>query len=87
MCPEPPARPQVSIAQHELVPFTNMGNLAAPVVIALCANSSVYHGTRAGVCSARETLMSRTYGNEDRYGMIGALPQPNSPTTSARLQR
>jgi hypothetical protein len=68
MCPEPPARPQVSIAQHELVPFTNMG-------------------TRAGVCSARETLMSRTYGNEDRYGMIGALPQPNSPTTSARLQR
>ena len=58
----------------------------APVVIALCANSAVYEGAAQPFCSAREVLMSKTYGTPERYGMIGADPPPSPRTFPASLR-
>mmetsp|Transcript_24709 Transcript_24709/g.34060 ORF Transcript_24709/g.34060 Transcript_24709/m.34060 type:complete len:429 (-) Transcript_24709:198-1484(-) len=62
----------VSILQSEILPLTNVCNLLAPVVVALCGNSSVYAGQQAGVCSARMSLMADTQRDHPhRHAMPG----------------
>ena len=62
---------QVDIGRPELVRMINFGNLMAPVIVVLCANSPVYGGTLSPFCSAREGLMGQIYAAEHRHGMIG----------------
>ncbi len=64
---------QIDICRPELVRMINFGNLIAPIVIALCANSPVYGGALSPFCSAREGLMGQIYAAEARHGMI---PRP-----------
>ena len=59
----------VDISRDEAVTLLNFGNLMAPVVVALCANSPVVAGATTGDCSAREGRMIHApYGQ--RHGMI-----------------
>ena len=67
---------QMAIAQDELVQILNVGNLMAPVLIALCANSPVYAGRPSPFGSAREGRMAEIHANEYRHGM------PAQPYTS-----
>ncbi len=60
---------QVDIGRHELVHMLNFGNLVAPVIIALCANSPVYDGKLSPYCSAREGRMATIHAGEHRHGM------------------
>lgn len=64
----------VAIGRDELVLMLNFGNLMAPVLIALCANSPVHSGKTSLYCSAREGhhLQIDTRGfrqPEPRHGM------------------
>jgi len=63
---------QVDVARHEMVDMLNFGNLMAPVLIALCANSPVYGGTLSPFCSGREGEMALIHANEARHGMPAA---------------
>lgn len=67
---------QIAIAQDELVQILNVGNLLAPVLIALCANSPIYAGRPSPFGSAREGKMAEIHANEHRHGM------PARPYTS-----
>jgi gamma-glutamylcysteine synthetase len=57
------------IAADEVVPFTNLGHLLTPLVIALCANSPIHSGAPCGVMSAREQSMGSIQAAFDRHGM------------------
>jgi gamma-glutamylcysteine synthetase len=60
---------QIDISRHELVHILNFGNLMAPVIIALCANSPVYAGSLSPYCSGREGQMAAIHAGEHRHGM------------------
>ena len=68
----------VAIGRDELVGATNVGNLLAPVTVALCANSPVYAGAACGFVSAREQQMGEICADTFRHGM------PGGPDASAR---
>jgi gamma-glutamylcysteine synthetase len=68
----------VAIGRDELVGATNVGNLLAPVTVALCANSPVYNGGACGFVSAREQQMGEICADTFRHGM------PGGPDGSAR---
>lgn len=63
---------QVDVARSEMVQMLNFGNLMAPVIIALCANSPVYGGKLSPFCSGREGEMALIHANEARHGMPSA---------------
>jgi gamma-glutamylcysteine synthetase len=60
---------QIDIGREEMVLMLNFGNLIAPVLIALCANSPVYEGEISPYCSGREGRMARIHAGEHRHGM------------------
>ncbi|HXF64218.1 MAG TPA: glutamate-cysteine ligase family protein [Caldilineaceae bacterium] len=60
---------QVDVGRDELVHMLNFGNLMAPVIIALCANSPVYGGALSPYCSGREGQMAAIHASEHRHGM------------------
>lgn len=65
----------VDICRDEVSSMLNYGNLIAPVVVALCANSPVAAGALTGDCSGREgRMIGALYG--ERHGMI-ARPYAN----------
>ncbi|MCL4861251.1 MAG: hypothetical protein KJZ93_17680 [Caldilineaceae bacterium] len=66
----------VAIGRNELTDMLNFGNLIAPVLIALCANSPVYNRRASPFCSGREGEMARIAAHEYRHGM------PARPYTS-----
>lgn len=61
---------QISITRSEVIPMMNFGNLIAPVLIALCGNSSVTEGKLSPFVSTREAGKSRCFSKDQRYGMI-----------------
>lgn len=67
---------QIDVCQSELVQILNVGNLIAPVLVALCANSPIYAGGLSPFCSGREGEMMRIRADEVRHGM------PPRPYTS-----
>lgn len=75
----------VDISRDEAVGMLNYGNLIAPVVVALCANSPVAAGALTGDCSGREgRMINARYG--ERHGMI-ARPYANLTDFVASLSR
>jgi hypothetical protein len=60
---------QFSIRRDEMLHMLNFGNLMAPIIIALCANSPVYGGKDSHFCSAREGVMAEIRAGEHRHGM------------------
>jgi gamma-glutamylcysteine synthetase len=58
-----------AIRRDEVIPVLNFGNLMAPVIIALCANSPVHAGALSPYCSAREAQHVLIHANEFRHGM------------------
>jgi gamma-glutamylcysteine synthetase len=66
----------VAVGRPELVQMLNFGNLMAPVLIALCANSPVYNRKVSPYCSGREGEMVLIDAHEYRHGM------PAHPYTS-----
>ncbi len=59
----------VDISRNEAASMLNYGNLIAPVVVALCANSPVAAGALTGDCSGREgRMINARYG--ERHGII-----------------
>jgi gamma-glutamylcysteine synthetase len=61
---------QIDISRSELVQMINFGNLMAPIIIALCANSPIWEGQLSPFCSAREGQVGQVYAGKYRYGMI-----------------
>ncbi len=59
----------VDVARSELVALTDLLNLLAPAVVALCANSPLVGGAPAGVRCAREALMGSIDAALGRHGM------------------
>ena len=59
----------VDMARSEIPWMTNLGNLLAPVFIALCGNSGIVAGQDAGVCSWRELSMGSIGADQGRHGM------------------
>ncbi len=75
----------VDIHRDEAVSVLNFGNLMAPVVVALCANSPVVAGALTRDCSGREgRMINSPYG--ERHGMI-ARPYADLTDFVARLSR
>ena len=75
----------VDISRDEAVALLNFGNLIAPVVVALCANSPVVAGALTRDCSAREgRMIDAPYGR--RHGMI-ARPYADLTDFVATLSR
>ncbi len=60
---------QVDIKRDEIIKLTNFGILMAPVVIAVCANSSVCGNDKNYICH-REGLKKSLFPAERRHGMI-----------------
>ena len=60
---------QIDIGRAEMVKMLNYGNLIAPVIVALCANSPVYEAQLSPFCSAREGRMAQIHASEHRHGM------------------
>lgn len=60
---------QIDICRPELVTMLNVGNLIAPVLVALCANSPVAGGRLSPYCSAREGRMAAIRAAEHRHGL------------------
>lgn len=58
-----------AITRDEVIPALNFGNLMAPVLIALCANSPVHAGALSPYCSAREAQHVLIHASEHRHGM------------------
>ncbi|MGL4650936.1 MAG: glutamate-cysteine ligase family protein [Caldilineaceae bacterium] len=58
-----------AICRDEVIPVLNFGNLMAPVIIALCANSPVHAATLSPYCSAREAQHVLIHASEFRHGM------------------
>lgn len=67
---------QFAVGRDEMLHMLNYGNLMAPLIIALCANSPVYAGKLSPFCSAREGVMADIRSTEHRHGM------PPTPYTS-----
>lgn len=61
---------QIDISRPELAQMINFGNLMAPVIIALCANSPVWAGQASPYISAREGQLGQIQATEYRHGMI-----------------
>lgn len=59
----------VAMRRDEVIPLLNFGNLMAPVIVALCANSPVYAGRLSPYCSAREGHHLAIHASEHRHGM------------------
>jgi gamma-glutamylcysteine synthetase len=59
----------LAISRPEVVEMLNFGNLIAPVLIAFCANSSIYGGKLSPFCSGREGQMALIDAHEFRHGM------------------
>jgi len=66
----------VALRRGEIVPMLNFGNMMAPVIIALCANSPVFASQVSPFCSAREGQHALIDAHEYRHGM------PARPYTS-----
>lgn len=49
----------------------DLGNLLAPLTVALCANSPIFEGRDQGFCSSREGQMGRIGADVFRHGMPG----------------
>ena len=60
----------LDITREELLPMINFGNLMAPVLIALCANSPIYNGSVSSFCSGREGQMGKIHTSHQRHGMF-----------------
>ncbi len=76
---------QVDVSRDEAVNVLNFGNLIAPVVVALCANSPVVAGELTDDCSGREgRMIDAPYGQ--RHGMIDR-PYADLTDFVARLSR
>jgi gamma-glutamylcysteine synthetase len=60
---------QIDISRPELVRMMNFGNLIAPVLVALCANSPICEGRASPYASAREGYVGQAYAGKYRYGM------------------
>lgn len=60
----------IDLRRDEMIPMLNFGNLMTPVIIALCANSSVYGGRISPFCSGREGQMAQILTQEHRHGML-----------------
>ncbi len=60
---------QIDICRPELVRMINFGNLIAPVIVALCANSPIWHRQASPFLSAREGHVGQAYAGRYRYGM------------------
>jgi glutamate--cysteine ligase len=67
----------VDVSRDEAVPANDLANLLSPLIIALCANSSVLADADAGVCSAREARMGGIHAERRRHGM------PEGPSRDA----
>jgi gamma-glutamylcysteine synthetase len=74
----------VAIGRDEAILMLNFGNLIAPVLIALCANSPVWGGTASPYCSAREAQHVLIHASEHRHGMP-ARPFRDAEDFVARL--
>ena len=75
----------VDVSRDEAVSVLNFGNLIAPVVVALCANSPVVAGELTDDCSGREgRMIDAPYGR--RHGMIDR-PYADLTDFVARLSR
>ena len=75
----------VDVSRDEAVSVLNFGNLMAPVIVALCANSPVVAGELTDDCSGREgRMIDAPYGR--RHGMI-ARPYADLTDFVARLSR
>ena len=75
----------VDVSRDEAVGVLNFGNLIAPVVVALCANSPVVAGALTEDCSGREgRMIDAPYGQ--RHGMIDR-PYADVTDFVARLSR
>lgn len=59
----------VAVGRPELIEMLNFGNLMAPIIIALCANSPVYERRLSRFCSGREGQMALINAHEYRHGM------------------
>lgn len=59
----------VDVASDEVVAVTNLGNLLAPLVVALCANSPIAGGVDTGVCTWRDVAMGEIGAGFQRHGM------------------
>ena len=68
----------IDIARSEIIDMTNLGNMLAPVTVALCANSPIYTSLDSGFCSGREHIMGGIHAADGRHGM------PNRPYTSVQ---
>jgi gamma-glutamylcysteine synthetase len=66
----------VDVAGPEVVAMTNLGNLLAPLFIALCGNSPILEGEDTGSCCWREAGMGVIDAARSRHGM------PESPIAS-----
>jgi gamma-glutamylcysteine synthetase len=60
---------QLAIRRSEALALLNYGNLVAPVIIALCANSPVYGGGVSPYCSSREGRHLSIQAQEHRHGI------------------
>ncbi len=67
----------VAITRAEAIALLNFGNIMAPVIVALCANSPVTGGVLSPYCSAREGQHAVMHANEHRHGI------PESPYADA----
>ncbi len=75
----------VDVSRDEAVSVLNFGNLMAPVIVALCANSPVVAGKLTDDCSGREgRMIDAPYGR--RHGMIDR-PYADLTDFVARLSR
>ena len=75
----------VDVSRDEAVSALNFGNLMAPVIVALCANSPVVAGELTDDCSGREgRMIDAPYGQ--RHGMI-TRPYADLTDFVARLSR
>ncbi len=59
----------VDVARDEVIAVTNLMNLLAPLVVALCANSPIAAGIDQGVASWRAVAMGRIGAGSFRHGM------------------
>ena len=75
----------VDISRTEAVTLLNFGNLMAPVVVALCANSPIVAGAPTADCCAREGRMIQAVHGQ-RHGMI-ARPYADVTDFVASLSR
>jgi gamma-glutamylcysteine synthetase len=59
----------VAVTRDQFVPLSSLGNLLAPVTVALLGNSPIFSAKDHGFCSAREGTMARIHSGEFRHGM------------------